>query len=541
MAALSAGARVRAMLFGRGAAGGTKAGEAARRPTAFDAGRNARRLVVIPSSTRSINTDIAAFGERARARSRYLCTNDAYFVAAKRAYVAAMVGTGIMPAPRLQPKTLAAAFEEAFLDWTDEADAAWQTDFYGLQWKAAGEMFEAGEALFRIRPRRPQDGLSVPLQLQPIPAEMLPLEDTRRLSNGNLLHCGIEFDAIGRRLAYHFLRNHPGEIGITDFRGLERVRVPADNVLHLFEPLRDGQVRGVPQTLSAMVAGAMLGIYDDNELERKRTAAYYTVFVTRPIALNEDGLPLYPGAGTSATTDDGASHSVPADGINLEPGAVIELAEGEQVTPAQPADVGGSYEPFQYRQLTRIASGLGVPYADMTGDLRQTSFASVRAGLIQFRRRIASLQHHVMVFQMCRPVWRRWVETAVLAGALPVSPSAFMAEPGRYLRCAWRPPRWEWVDPLKDAQTVALLVDEKLMSRDAAIEEMGESPDQVDHEIAEGRARLAELGIPLDGGSSSATFSAGDGSAADESADFAGTPPDEPATARLNGSGRLHS
>jgi hypothetical protein len=37
-------------------------------------------------------------------------------------------------------------------------------------------VFIAGEVFLRFRPRRPSDGLSVPLQLQMLPAEMLPAE-----------------------------------------------------------------------------------------------------------------------------------------------------------------------------------------------------------------------------------------------------------------------------------------------------------------------------------------------------------------------------
>ena len=39
-------------------------------------------------------------------------------------------------------------------------------------------VFIAGEVFFRFRPRRLEDGLSVPLQLQMIPSEMLPLTRT---------------------------------------------------------------------------------------------------------------------------------------------------------------------------------------------------------------------------------------------------------------------------------------------------------------------------------------------------------------------------
>jgi capsid protein len=67
-------------------------------------------------------------------------------------------------------------------------------------------MFEAGECFLRFRPRRPEDGLSVPLQLQMLSSEHLPLGKCETLPNGNEIIFGIELDRIGRRVAYHFHR-----------------------------------------------------------------------------------------------------------------------------------------------------------------------------------------------------------------------------------------------------------------------------------------------------------------------------------------------
>jgi capsid protein len=55
------------------------------------------------------------------------------------------------------------------------------------------------------------------------------------------------------------------------------------------------------------------------------------------------------------------------------------------------------------------------------------------------------LQHQVIVFQMCRPIWRAWIQAAILAGALPAA-----ANDAGYLRVKWIPPGFAWVDPLKD-------------------------------------------------------------------------------------------
>ena len=91
--------------------------------------------------------------------------------------------------------------QRLWLAWTDEADADGLTDFYGLQAMAARAMFEAGECFLRFRPRRPDDGLTVPLQLQMLSSEHLPLGKCDTLPNGNEIIFGIELDRIGSRLA----------------------------------------------------------------------------------------------------------------------------------------------------------------------------------------------------------------------------------------------------------------------------------------------------------------------------------------------------
>jgi capsid protein len=61
---------------------------------------------------------------------------------------------------------------------------------------------------------------------------------------------------------------------------------------------------------------------------------------------------------------------------------------------------------------------LGLPYHLVTGDVRQANYSSLRAELVEFRRRVQQLQHGVIAHQLCRPIWARWLEMAQLAGRL---------------------------------------------------------------------------------------------------------------------------
>jgi lambda family phage portal protein len=121
----------------------------------------------------------------------------------------------------------------------------------------------------------------VPVQLQLLQSEMLPFEKTETAANGNRIRCGIEFDAIGRRVAYHFRRRHPGDSTDQGAVTPETVRVPAGDVLHIYRPIDAGQIRGLPHVAPAMVRLFLLDQYDDAELDRKKTAAMFAGFITK--------------------------------------------------------------------------------------------------------------------------------------------------------------------------------------------------------------------------------------------------------------------
>ena len=154
----------------------------------------------------NINALVASGGPKLLARSRELVVTNGYAANACEAFAANLVGDGIKPSSLIEDADLRDRVQRLWLAWTDEADADGLTDFYGLQAMVAREMFVAGECFVRMRPRRAEDGLLVPLQMQLLQSEMLPFEKTGTAANGNRIRCGIEFDAIGRRVAYHFRR-----------------------------------------------------------------------------------------------------------------------------------------------------------------------------------------------------------------------------------------------------------------------------------------------------------------------------------------------
>lgn len=443
----------------------------------FDATKSHRRLKSWQPPSTSINEILSSSGDQLVRRARDLVRNNGYAANGKEAFVASAVGTGIKPASMHPDRTVRQILNEAWYRWTDESDADGLTDWYGQQAMVAGALYEAGEMFTRFRPRRSEDGLSVPLQIQLLESEML---SWSKRSDQPRIRNGIQFSPIGKRTVYHFFTEHPGSGDIGDT--IEKP-VSADQIAHVFKPIRPGQIRGVPWLTPAMIMLRFLGDYDDAELARKQAAALFAGFIT------ETDRAFF---GEDYETD-------PEDDSVLAPVTPMtfhKLRPGEDIKFSEPADVGAQYEAFQYRTLCQICAALGIPYHLITGDLRQVNYSSIRAGIVDFKRRIEQVQHSVLVFQFCRPIRDRWVPLAMrsVPELLPYLP-AYLQDPRPFHSVRWKTPRWEWVDPLKDLKAEELAVLNGFKSRGDVIDEMGEDPEVVDAQIAADNERATTLGL----------------------------------------------
>ena len=450
------------------------------------AGGGRRSFAWLPANPGAVAALMATQTEL-RTKSRDLVRRNAWANAALESYVANAIGTGIKPQSLVTDAALRERIQMLWRDWTLDADASGLTDFYGLQALACRAMLEGGEALVRIRYRRPEDGLAVALQLQVLEPEHLPVTMNTTAANGNVIRAGIEFDRLGRRVAYHLYRAHPEDGALAPMSGnggIETVRVDASEILHLFRPLRPGQIRGEPWLARALVKLNELDQYDDAELVRKKTAAMFAGFITR--LAPEDNLM---GEGVSD-----------ANGValaGLEPGTLQILEPGEDVKFSQPADVGASYADFLRMQFRAVAAAMGVTYEQLTGDLTQVNYSSIRAGLLEFRRRCEALQHGVLVHQLCRPIWQAFIEQAALEGALslPGYARGGQAKRREYLAVKWIPQGWQWVDPKKEFDAMLTAIRSGLLSRSEAISSFGYDAEDVDREIAADNARADALGL----------------------------------------------
>ncbi len=144
---------------------------------------------------------------------------------------------------------------------------------------------------------------------------------------------------------------------------------------------------------------------------------------------------------------------------------------------------------------------LRLPYELLTGDLSQVNYSSIRAGLVEFRRLIDAIQWQIVIPVLCQPMCVWFCQAAWAAGKLPRSADKFMQSAQKLDCCIaveWSPPRFEAVDPLKDAMADLLALRSGTMSLAQAIARQGHNPDAVLAGIAAMNAKIDALGLILD-------------------------------------------
>lgn len=438
----------------------------------YDAASGGRRLAGWAAVADSSEV-MASMLEVLRRRSRDLVRNNPYAASAVGAIVSNAVGTGIQA--RLPGG--ASATQKAWRSWseTTACDYTGRHDLYGIQRLVMRAVVESGEVFVLKRVlaeaplREPQRAPAIiPLQLQVLEAEYLATNVTKG-AGGNRVVQGIEYDAKGRKVAYHFHVDHPSSVFVGQ---PETQRWLAADVAHVFREDRPGQNRGVPWGAPVMTRLNALDDYEDAQLERQRIAACFAVFV-----VDADDTDRTPGG--AAATKNPLSERV-------EPGIIETLPSGKDVKFSSPAPVS-DYAEYVAANLRAIAAGYGVPYEVLSGDLSKTSFASSRIGWLEFDRRLKAWRRDVIHTQLLGPVWMWWAQVASVMG-LPANDNA----------PEWTPPRREMLNPMEDMKTAVMRVRNGFASWSEVILEDGRDPEVVVEAIARDSARFDELGIVLD-------------------------------------------
>jgi len=419
----------------------------------------------------SANADHQADARTLRVKARALVQNVPYIWAGMDGLVAATVGEGIVPRPTGPEKDRLSKLLKA---WMKVCDADGRFDFFGMTKAAYWAMEQDGEVLVRKRTRRVSDGLPVPLQLQLLEIDWL---DSARSGsfNENQIVNGIEYDMLGAVAAYYLWDQHPGEVTVARGRSQSQ-RVPANQIIHLFNPERPGQGRGFTRLARVIARTRDLQVYEDAELARKNLESRLSVLATGDVNAMDN--PAAMGGGAEAQ----------AAGIRdlgeLGGGSIFGMPNGMEFTVVEPKAAPGYVEYVKFA-LHLIAAGMGVPYHFLTGDMSVVNYSSARVRIIDFRRSVTQMQWLTLIPKLLVPIYDAFVEHAYLAGLIKTADKSV----------DFSPPKWDYVNPEQDVKADLAEIGGGMASFSEKLRQRGYDPDVVFAELKNDIDKLRELGI----------------------------------------------
>lgn len=363
--------------------------------------------------------------------------------------------------------------ETAFREWCRKGncEVTGEYSFRDIQNILAGQTPMDGEVFIRKIFGYPN---KFGFALQLIEADHLDEKYTTRAKSGNEIKMGIEYDNLGRKVAYHLYKTHPGDYFYTDYRYGERVRIPANEMIHYYIKNRISQGRGVTWLHPVMVDSNMLNGYFEAELVASRAASQMMGFI------ESDKGDAFQGD----DTEDGNPI------MELEAGTVRYLGDGEKFTGYNPDHPTTAFGPFVEGILKQIASGLDVSYNYLANDLKSVNYSSIRAGVLDERDTWRDLQAH-MTEHFCVPVFNEFLKYALIYKAIDLPYSKY----DKFITHNWQPRGWQWVDPLKEQNANANAVESGFMAPSEVVAASGRDYEDVIKKIKQDGEIRKKYGI----------------------------------------------
>lgn len=435
----------------------------------------------------SLDTDLFAALEALRARSRQLCQNNPYAQKFLRMVASNVVGEGFNLQARCtdngKPDSVDnKSLELAFAEWSKPGmcDVTGKLSFADLCRLAVRTLAQDGEVLIRrVRGKR-VNKFGYSLQLLDI--DRLMVREQFKLANGNVVRMGVEINTYGQPVAYWVRQAHPYDAFMqTTVPTVERI--PAEDMFHIFVPMRPEQRRGVPWMHAAVERLYHIGELDQSALVAARKGADTLGFFTSP-----NGLPMDP---TGAGTD-----TAPIE-VSV-PGTFDTLPEGYDFHPYDSKYPNDVYGDFVKTALRAVASGLGVSYNGLANDLEGVNFSSIRAGVLEEREFWMELQDF-FISAFCAPNYQDWLLMGLGMGAItgPKGAPLPAAKYDKFKAHEWQGRRWGWVDPQADLQASVMAINNGLKSRTRICAEMGLDRETVWQELQREQQEAQAMDLKL--------------------------------------------
>jgi len=370
--------------------------------------------------------------------------------------------------------------EEAFAEWSEEVTIDGRLSLGGFMRQGIKGVGREGETIVRLW--RGFEGNRFRFALEAIDPDQLDEKFSRPAgTDGEAeIRLGVEVNPFGRPIGYH-IWNKPEKLIGTDWRPRERERIPADQIVHLYDQERANQTRGLPWFLAVAMNLKMLAGYSEAELVAARTAAAKQGwFVKKGDA---------PSAGEAVSAD--ADNRV---AMEANPGLMDFAPDGytfESWTPEHPTT---AFAAFVKSKLREIATGMSVSYNALASDLEGVNYSSMRSGLL-LEREVWRMLQHWWIGAFLRKIYAEWLNMALLSGELVLD----SRNARKFVAAKWTGRGWQLVDAEKEINAGVTAIQTGLDSRTDILAEQGRDFEDVMEKLAEEEELAEEYGVDISG------------------------------------------
>lgn len=385
----------------------------------------------------------AATREELVRKSRYFDKNNAFFGRLKELFITYTCGAdGLKPIPASSSE-----------DWNKKAMEFWresepfinlnsQQGFADLQTTVAGSWFVDGECFAqKTRGARRGSAKAFP-RIQIFESHRCATPTFQNVGKG--IHDGIEYDESGRKLRY-WIREGMGD----PFGGRDSVEfrpVDASHVIHVFEPMRPMQLRGIPRCSSVINDLHDLDDLQILEMDAAKEAAVVEKFIetaSGELPGSNAYLKAFTASGDEGTSS-GSSHSRVKYYDEQFKGKIKALLRGDKVQQYVSNRPSVAVRDYWEHIITKICVGVGISKllafpSSMQGTVARGSY---EADAAFFRSRSRVMQYFVREVYLYFMDWGRYHE-----------PRLFDA-PGDWDRVIIRPPKAPNVDAGRNSQAM---------------------------------------------------------------------------------------
>jgi lambda family phage portal protein len=472
--------------------------------------RDNKNTIGWDTSMGSADADTLPYMDPLRWQARDLDRNNPLAAGGLDTIVDNVVATGLRPQSKIDAALLGITQDEAdawqteaerfYYLWADSRDS--DVTRYGTFWEQQAlvliNTLLSGD-IFTIRRFKERAGSVFGTCIQMVEADRCMTPPGKDLPTGNV-YGGVEVDADGEPVRYHFTKDHPGNAFLARSANLgefvavnARDESGADLCLHHFVRRRPDQKRGVSILAPVMEQFKQLGRYTEAELTAAVVSGMFSVFVKTPVAGMGSGL-----AGTIPGQVGGNQVTPSGTGLTrMQSGMIVDLAPGEDVEFANPNRPNTAFDPFTASILKHIGVGLGLPHEVLVKHFT-ASYSASRAAIMEawksFRRR-----RQWLVSGFCQPTYGWVISEAVARGYLRAP--GFFDDPLRraaWLGATWRGAPMGQLDPLKEAKAAKewLSIPGATTIQNVAAEQFG--ADWEDNLDQTGRERTRIAALPAD-------------------------------------------